>query len=384
MMRELQISPVGTEAELSEFICFPWQVYRDDPYWVPPLISERLTFLDASKNPFFEHARAEYFLARRDGKTVGTIGAFTNDRYNEFHGINTGFFGFFEVLDDPEAASALLETAEKWSAGRGHTAILGPAQFSTNDECGLLIDGFDDRPRILMTYNPPRYKTYLEERGYSKAMDLWAYSLDLKDFQGGLAIPPKLVRVAEKVAARGKLRIRNVDMKHFDEELDRVKRIYNKSWERNWGFVPMTEPEFDRLGEQMKPFLDPDLVVVVEHEGEAVGFGLTVPDLNQPLLKAYPKPGRPEALTMARLLWNWKVRGNVDWLRVIALGVLPEFRAQGVDALMYLETARRALPKGYKYAEMSWILENNVMMNRAIRALGGRVYKTYRMYEKPV
>lgn len=383
-MRELQISPVGTEAELSEFICFPWQVYRDDPYWVPPLISERLTFLDASKNPFFEHARAEYFLARRDGKTVGTIGAFTNDRYNEFHGINTGFFGFFEVLDDPEAASALLETAEKWSAGRGHTAILGPAQFSTNDECGLLIDGFDDRPRILMTYNPPRYKTYLEERGYSKAMDLWAYSLDLKDFQGGLAIPPKLVRVAEKVAARGKLRIRNVDMKHFDEELDRVKRIYNKSWERNWGFVPMTEPEFDRLGEQMKPFLDPDLVVVVEHEGEAVGFGLTVPDLNQPLLKAYPKPGRPEALTMARLLWNWKVRGNVDWLRVIALGVLPEFRAQGVDALMYLETARRALPKGYKYAEMSWILENNVMMNRAIRALGGRVYKTYRMYEKPV
>jgi GNAT superfamily N-acetyltransferase len=235
-----------------------------------------------------------------------------------------------------------------------------------------------------MTYNPPRYRTYLEERGYSKAMDLWAYSLDLKDFQGGLAIPPKLVRVAEKVAARGKLRIRNVDMKHFDEELDRVKRIYNKSWERNWGFVPMTEPEFDRLGEQMKPFLDPDLVVVVEHEGEAVGFGLTVPDLNQPLLKAYPKPGRPEALTMARLLWNWKVRGNVDWLRVIALGVLPEFRAQGVDALMYLETARRALPKGYKYAEMSWILENNVMMNRAIRALGGRVYKTYRMYEKPV
>jgi GNAT superfamily N-acetyltransferase len=383
-MPELQISPVGTDAELLEFISFPWQVYRDDPYWVPPLISERRSFLDPTKNPFFEHARAGYFLARRDGRVVGTIGAFTNDRYNEFHEINTGFFGFFEVLDDPEAAAALLETAEKWAAEHGHEAILGPAQFSTNDECGLLVDGFEDRPRILMTYNPPRYRTYLEAGGYVKAMDLWAYSLDLKDFQGGSAIPHKLVRVAEKVAARGKLHVRNVNLKDFDAELERVKRIYNKSWERNWGFVPMTDPEFVRLGEQMRAFLDPDLVVVVEHEGEAVGFGLTVPDLNQPLWKAYPKPGRPEALTMARLMWNWKVRGQVDWLRVIALGVLPEYRAQGVDALMYFETAKRALPKGYKFAEMSWILENNDMMNRAIRALGGKVYKTYRMYEKPV
>jgi hypothetical protein len=178
-MPDLQISPVGSDTELMEFISFPWQVYRDDPYWVPPLISERRTFLDPTDNPFFEHATAKYFLARRGDRTVGTIGAFTNDRYNEFHEINIGFFGFFEVLDDPEAASALLETAEKWSAERGHTGILGPAQFSTNDECGLLVDGFDDRPRILMTYNPARYKTYLEARGYTKAMDLWAYALDL-------------------------------------------------------------------------------------------------------------------------------------------------------------------------------------------------------------
>lgn len=383
-MAELQISPVSTESDLMEFISFPWQVYRDDPYWVPPLISERRVFLDPAKNPFFEHGRAEYYLARRAGRAVGTIGAFTNDLYNEFQGINTGFFGFFEVLDDPEAAAALLETAEKWAAEHAHSTILGPAQFSTNDECGLLVGGFDDRPRILMTYNPPRYMGYLEDRGYSKAMDLWAYSLDLRDFQGGSAIPPKLVRVAEKVAARGKLRIRNLDLKHFDAEIERVKRIYNKSWERNWGFVPMTDPEFDRMGEQMRAFLDPELVVVVEYEGEAVGFGLTLPDLNQPLRKAYPKPGRPEVLTMASLFWNWKVRGRLDWLRVIALGVLPEFRAQGVDALMYLETAKRALPKGYKFAEMSWILENNDMMNRAIRALGGKVYKTYRMYEKVV
>jgi GNAT superfamily N-acetyltransferase len=382
-MPELEISPVSSASALMEFISFPWQVYRDDPNWVPPLISERKAFLDPKKNAFFEHARAEYYLARRNGRVVGTIGAFTNDRYNEFHGINIGFFGFFEVLDDKEAADGLLETAEKWAAERGHTSILGPAQFSTNDECGLLVDGFDDRPRILMTYNPPRYKTYLEDRGYTKAMDLWAYALDLKEYQEGKAIPDKLVRVVEKVAARGKLRVRGINMRDFDAELDRVKRIYNKSWERNWGFVPMTDPEFDQLAEQLKPLLDPDLLVMVEHEDEAVGFGLTLPDLNQPLRKAYPRPGGLEALTLAKFMWNWKVQGKIDWLRVFALGVLPEFRGRGVDALMYFETARRALPKGYRFAEMSWILENNDMMNRAIQSLGGKVYKTYRMYEKP-
>src|SRR3970282_1843090 len=184
-MADVWITPAQTEREILEFIQFPWEVYKNDRHWVPPLISERRSFLDRSKNPFFQHARAEYFLARRDGKVVGTIGAFTNDRYNEFQEVNTGFFGFFEVLDDPEAARALLETAERWAAERGPATILGPAQFSTNDECGLLVDGFADRPRILMIYNPPRYREYLESRGYAKAMDLWAYSLDLNDFQGG-------------------------------------------------------------------------------------------------------------------------------------------------------------------------------------------------------
>jgi GNAT superfamily N-acetyltransferase len=171
-------------------------------------------------------------------------------------------------------------------------------------------------------------------------------------------------------------------MKHFDEEVEKVKVIYNKSWERNWGFVPMTEPEFDKMAADMKSIIDPELVVIVERDGEAVGFGLTLPDLNQPLLKAYPRPGEWEVLTMAKLLWNWKVIGKLRWLRVFALGVLPEYRGQGVDALMYIETARRALPKGYEMGEMSWILENNDMMNRAIVALGGEIYKTYRVYQK--
>ncbi|MGD2252150.1 MAG: hypothetical protein PVF70_04460 [Anaerolineales bacterium] len=365
-----------------EFITFPWEVYREDPYWVPPLISERKGFLDPSHNPFFEHARVQLYLARRNHQVVGTIGAFTNDNYNQFQQVNTGFFGFFEVLEDPEAAEALLRTAETWAGEAGHDSLLGPAQFSTNDECGLLIDGFDDPPRILMTYNPPRYRDYLEAAGFIKAMDLWAYKLTTHDFMQN--VPKKLVRVVEKVRKRGKFHVRCLDMKRFDEEVEGVKKIYNSSWERNWGFVPMTDPEFDRLASELKQILDPELVVIVEHDGEMIGFGLSLPDLNQPLLKAYPRAGTPEILTMLKLAWYWKVRRQVDWVRVFALGVLPEFRGTGVDALMYFETAERTMAKGYYAAEMSWILENNIMMNRGIRLLGGKVYKTHRMFEKSV
>jgi GNAT superfamily N-acetyltransferase len=296
--------------------------------------------------------------------------------------VNTGFFGFFEVLDDPEAAQALLTTAEAWARQAGHRAILGPAQFSTNDEVGLLVDGYEDAPRILMTYNPARYRSYLESAGYTKAMDLLAYQVPLSRFSGVDGFPPKLLRVTEKVRQRGKLIVRRLNMKEFDREVDRVKKVYNTSWERNWGFVPMTDPEFDHMGKQLKAIIDPELVVIVEADGEMVGFGLTLPDLSEPLRMAYPRPGTPEAFTMLKLIWNWKVRRRVKWIRVFALGVLPEFRGQGVDALMYLETAKSAIRRGYRMAEMSWILENNMMMNRGIRFMGGEVYKTYRVYEK--
>lgn len=379
-MNDLQVEAVKNEDDLRAFITFPWKVYEGDPYWVPPLISERFEFLDPKRNPFFEHARAEYFLARRGEQVVGTIAAFTNEKYNEFQGVNLGFFGFFEVLDDPEAAQALLDTAEAWAKGAGHEAILGPAQFSTNDEVGLLVDGFDDPPRILMTYNPPRYIDYLERAGYSKAMDLWAYSISIDSFMKN--IPDKLVRVVEKVKKRRNLTVRTINMRDFDAEVERFKSVYNTSWERNWGFVPMSDAEIDHLAKQLKSIIDPDLVVLVEREGKTIGVSLSLPDLNAPLRLAYPRPGQPEALTMAKLLWHWKVRKQYDWVRVFALGVLPEYRGMGVDALMYYETAKRAGPKGYRMAEMSWILETNDMMNRAIRMLGGQVYKTYRMLQK--
>lgn len=381
-MSKVEIAPVRSETELMEFIRLPWQVYRGDPHWVPPLISERRTFLNRDRNPFFEHARAEYFLARRDGRTVGTIAAFTNDLYNQVHQKDIGWFGFFEVLDDPEAAAALLETAEGWTRQAGHERIYGPAQFSSNDEWALLVDGFDDPPRVLMTYNPRRYLQYMDAAGFTKAMDMWAYTGRLDLFGGEENLPEKLLRVGQKVLARGHLTLRRADMKKFDREVEHVKQIYNKAWMQNWGYVPMTDAEIDRLAEQLRQFVDPDLVLFVEHEGEVVGFGLSLPDLNQPLRLAYPRPGEPEPWTLAKLFWHWKIGRRAEWVRIMAIGSLPEYQGRGVTALIFSQMARNALRKGFKYAEMSWILESNPKSFLNVEHLGGKIYKTYRIYEK--
>jgi GNAT superfamily N-acetyltransferase len=376
-MRELRVTPVDQEDDRLAFLTFPWRVYRDDPYWVPPLLSERKAFTNPHKHPFFQHGRVQQFLARRGDEIVGTVAAFTNDLYNQVHGSNVGWFGFFEVLPDAEAAAALLETAAEWARRAGHDRLLGPAQYSTNDEIGLLVDGFDDPPRILMTYNPRRYLDYLEAAGFAKAMDMLAYRADLAHITTG-----KAQRVVEKLKARRGFTVRSIRMKDFDQEVERVKAVYNRSWELNWGFVPMTDAEVGLMGEQLKQLIDPELVAMAEDDGRVVGFGLTLPDLSEPLRLAYPRPGEPELWTMVKLLWHWKVRRRVHWIRAFALGVLPEYRGSGVDAMLYMHTAERALRRGYRAVEMSWLLESNEMVLRSAEFLGGSRYKTYRVYEK--
>jgi GNAT superfamily N-acetyltransferase len=381
-MGDLRIVPISSAEDRLKLITFPWKVYRDDSYWVPPLISERKAFIDPEKSPFFEHARVQFFLAQREGEVVGTIAAFTNTLYNEFHATNVGWFGFFEVLEDREAAEALLGAATDWARAAGHTALLGPAQFSTNDEVGLLVDGFDDRPRILMTYNPRYYVDFIEGAGFHKAQDLLAYTTNLEKMRASGGIPPKLLRVVAKLQERGRLTVRSVRMKEFRAEVEKVKVIYNQSWARNWGFVPMTDLEIDRLAEQLKPMIDPELIAVVEVDGRMVGFGLTLPDLNGPLHRAYPRPGVPEWWTLIKFFWHWKIRKDVPWMRAFALGVMPDYRGKGVDALMYLYTLNVALRKGYHAVEMSWLLESNDMVLRSAELLGGERYKTYRVFEK--
>ena len=387
MSSRIDIHECTTPAERLKFIQFWWVPYRGNPYWVPPLVDERQEFLDPARSVFHKHADVALFLAQRDGQAVGTIAAHINDAHNQFHGENIGFFGFFECVNDYAVAEALFKAASDWCKSQGVNAIRGPASFSSNDDgYGFLVDGFDDAPRIYMSYNPPYYAEFAERLGFRKVMDLYAYALDTSVYeQGGL--PPKLVRVVEKMKKRLGITFRTVDMSRFDEEVAHVKTVYNSAWEKNWGFVPMSDAEFDHLAKGLKQILDPRVVFIAEKGDQWVGFSLSLPDVNQAVLAAYPSPNpNPIAagLGMARLMWHWKVARKITWLRIFAMGVIEEYRAQGIAPMFYYETAQAAIKAGYRHGEMSWILENNMMMNRDIQALGGHVYKTYRMMDKPL
>jgi hypothetical protein len=377
-MGNITIEPVTTRKGIVEYIKFPFRLYKGDPYWVPPLIEERRDYFDPKKNPLYEHSRFQLFIARRDGKIVGTVGAIVNDRHNEVHEELMGSFGFFECIDDQEAADTLLNAAEDWCRGQGMKVMRGPLNFSMNDEVGTLIDGFDSSPMIMMTYNPRYYPRLIEAHGYTKAMDLWAWHFDIEE--GLRNSPEKLFRVAQKAMDRQGLRVRKVNMKKVDEEIVLIKEAYNRAWEKNWGFVPMTDHEIDHLVKGLKPMVDPNLVFLAEtSDGQAAGMSLTMPDLHQAL--RWSGGGHMFPFGLLKFMWQ---RRKINQIRLIAMGMIDQYRGRGMDAIFYLETAREALKHGYKYVEGSWILETNDAMNGIIQNLGGRKYKTYRIYEKPL
>jgi GNAT superfamily N-acetyltransferase len=380
---DVRIVPVTSEEQRRQFARFPWRIYRNDPQWVPPLFGDRLKLLHPEKHPFWEHAELQLFLAMRGQEVVGTISAHVNHRHNQVFGDKVGFFGFFEVIEEVAVAEALLDTAAAWLRERGMEAIRGPENPSQNEEVGLLVDGFDLPPVIMMTYNPRYYQGLLERAGFEKAQDLYAWDLLTNIFDYDVQrMPRKFVRVAEQAKMRENLVVRKIDMKRYDKEVELAKIVYNAAWEQNWGFVPMTDHEIEHLGNELKFIIDPDLVYIAEVDGKPAGIILGIPDVNQALLKARPQPNNWSfPLTVLKLLWH---RRKVDAFRLMIMGVVPEYRALGIDAVFYVEAARAAFAKGYERCEMSWILESNDMMNRIVERLGGKIYKTYRIYEKPV
>ena len=379
----VQVVPVETEEQRRSFARFPWRLYRNDPYWVPPIFGDRLKLLTPGSHPFYEHAKIQLFLAMHDREILGTIGATVNHRHNEVHGDMVGFFGFFEVIEDYAVAEILLDAAANWLREQGMTAIRGPENPSQNEECGLLVQGFDMPPVVMMTYNPRYYQDFIERAGFQKAQDLYAWDIRTDIFDYDVQkLPAKFLRVAEQARQREGLVVRKIDLKHFDREVELAKVIYNSAWEKNWGFVPMTDHEIEHLGNELKLILDPDLVYLAEVDGQPAGISLGVPDVNQALLRARPQPNTWSLpLTLLKFLWH---RRKIDAFRLMIMGVIPEYRTMGIDALFYVETAREAFRKGYKRCEMSWILESNEMMNRIIERLGGRIYKVYRLYERPL
>jgi GNAT superfamily N-acetyltransferase len=381
----LRIIECKTRAERRQFIEFQWEIYKDDPYWVPPLISEREAFYDRTRNPFFEHSDVALFMAKRHtsggDKVVGTIAAILNNRHNEVHLEKTGFFGAFEVINDEAVAKALLDTARDWVKARGMDSLRGPATLSANDEYGLLIDGYDSEPQVMMTHNPPYYKDLLEHYGFKKAMDLYAWWASTQKSRE-VIIGGRFERVAQLAMKRGKFTVRKANLKDFDNEVLRIKKIYNRAWERNWGFVPMTDHEIDHLGANLKQIADPDMVFIAEKDGEPIGVSISLPNVNHPLRKAYPNPRTPEWWTLLKFLWYR--RTMINSLRLIILGVLPEYRKSGVDSVMIYMTLLVAQEKKLEGGECSWILETNDDMNRVIQYANPDLYKTYRIYDLPM
>jgi hypothetical protein len=371
--QELHVEEVRNKQELMTFIRFPWKIYQGDRYWVPPLIKDQIQKFSPT-HPFLSHAEMILFLASRTGEIVGRIAGIIDHHYVEFHQEKVGFFGFFESIHDREVAEVLLAKVGNWLKERGMEKMIGPMNPSTNDECGLLVDGFESSPRLMMPYNPSYYSSLLEGFGLKKAMDLYAYFVEQSTF-----FKDRLPRITERLVKKEpKLRVRPINLRHMDEELKIIKDIYNHAWSKNWGFVPLTDAEIDDLAKQLKPLIVPDLVLFVYWGDEPVGFSVSLPDYNEVLKRLNGKLG------LLGILKFFYFSRKINTVRVMLLGVKHAFQKRGVESLLYIETFRRGTEKGYFQAECSWILENNILMQRGIEAMGGKRYKTYRIYEMPL
>jgi hypothetical protein len=374
----VEIRPVRNRRDLKRFVKVPFHLHRDHPQWVPPLVLDRMRFLDRRKNPYFEHAEAELFVAEREGEPVGRISAQVDERWDEFQGGADGMFGFFETVDDREVATALLGAASDWLAARGRTRVLGPMDFTTNDELGLLIEGHELRPMILQNWHPRFYRELLERAGYGKAIDLLMWYLELGELKEGDQFTPEIHAAAEKALGDEGVTIRNFSKRNLGEEMRRFREVYNEAWADNWGFVPPTDAEVEFHAKLLKQVLDENWGYIAEKDGETVGVAFTLPDINQVLAKM---GGRLLPLGWLRFL---RGKPKIDRVRVFALGVKNAYRHSGVAAGLYLKHLEAASPEGVPGGETGWILETNKAMNRAMEGMGGTVVKRYRIYEKVI
>ena len=376
-MSDIEISEVNSRRERDAFIKFQWQIYSNDPAWVPPLIIERKAFLDRKRHPFYKHGDAAIFLARKNGKLVGRIMASDDPNYNSLHQSNIGCFGLFECIDNRDVAAALFETAADWLRKRGRTEIMGPIDYSTNYVCGLLIDGFQFPPTILTAHNPPYYKELIEACGFAKTKDWYAW---------WFADPAKAVAHLRRHAARFNARcpavIRPANLRNLGDESSRLREIYNRAWEKNWGFVPFTEAEIQYMTDELKPLLVPEFAWIAEIGNEPVGFTLCLPDINvvlRDLNGRLMRFGLPIGL-IKLLFYKKRIRKG----RLIALGVVEKYRRAGIAEMLVLRVMEETMIKRGITGELSMTLEDNFMINRFLDAIGAERYKTYRIFQTTI
>lgn len=378
-MASVSIRPVRTRRELKRFVKVPFHLHRESEQWVPPLIFERMQFLDRKKNPWFEHGEAEYFIAEREGEPVGRITAHIDSRWDTYQGGNDAMFGFFETAEDPEVVRALFDAATEWAVDKSRERILGPMDFTTNDEIGILIEGFERQPMILEPWHPPYYQRLIEAEGFSKTMDVLMWQLRMGELKEGEKFDPSIHEAAEKALHDEGITIRNMRRREMADEVRRFMEVYNEAWGENWGFIPITDAEVEFQAKNLKQVLDEKWTFIAEKEGEVVGAALTLPDINQALANLN---GRLLPFGWAKFLLG---RRKIDRLRVFALGVKKDYRHTGVAAGLYLEHIKLAAqPDEIHWGEMGWILETNKPMNRAMEGMGGKIVKKYRLFERPL
>ncbi len=380
--------------DMRVFFEFPWTVYKNDPNWVPPLLSFRRNLLTRSKNPAWEYLEGEFYVAWRGDKPVGTIAAFINKLHNKTWDEKLGWFGFFECFDDQEAATALLKAASDYALKQGMTALRGPANFSVNDECALLIENFEP-PLILMPYNPPYYQKLIESSGLglTKIMDLesWHATPEMLRAADYDVVTQKLRRVVEKTKQRYNVTIRRPTLATLKDDLQALQQVYTTAWQKNWGMIPPTEKEVEHLFADLKDYYDPTLACFAEMNGQLVAFLLGLPDMNQVLIKAYARPGTPEIITLLKAAWYWKIRPRLTGKhtiireRVLLFGVKPEFRLKGIDAAMLLDIFEKLVNHPtYKDNDGGWFLETNQPILQIMSTLHTIQYKRYRFYQRPL
>lgn len=371
-----QVKQVSSKKELASFVDFPHQINAGDANYVPELHIAQRDLLTPGKHPFHDHSEIKLFLAYDGNRITGRIAAIFNNNHNKYKNTTEGFFGFFDAENDGETAPALFETAEKYLKEKGAKKIIGPVNPSTNEHTGLLIEGFDSPPVVMMTYNKPYYLDLIEGLGYKKSVDLLAYHLSTE------TVDKRTIKLKETLLSRLKnngITIRNINLKDFKAEVEKVLSVYNQAWAENTGFVPMTDKEFKYLAKDLKMILDKDFCMLAEHHGKVIGFALAIPDVNQLQIKI--KRGRLFPTGIFKLLFGLK---KVDYVRVLALGVLPEYRKAGIEACFYSEIIEKAAAKKIRGGEASWILENNELMNNGLKKLNAKPYKKYRLFEKAI
>ena len=367
------VRPLRSRRELRTFIRLPWRLYADTPCWVAPLLTAEKARFNPRKNPYFDHADVQLFLAWRGGEPVGRIAAHVNHEHNRYWQDSVGFFGFFECIEDFAVAEALFQAAAAWLRERGRTAMRGPMNSSTNEEVGFLAEGFDHPPVIMMPYTHKFYLTYAERVGLHKVKDLLMWHIDVEIVDLARYEP-----LAERIRERVGFTLRNINLKRYRAELDRIKRVYNDAWSRNWGFVPMTDREFEHFAREIKPIVQPACAQIAEKDGEPIGFCLSLPDINKILVRMN---GRLFPTGFLRLLFGLK---KLTALRTITLGTSTAYRNRGIESVFLVEIVRRTVAAGYRTSEMGWTLEDNALINKPLEQMGGRPAKRYRIVEMPL